>query len=303
MLPKNTKEMKPIIRAVMEWMIDDYATVDIISQTMSKWSLTEKEANNVLVRVRAEWIKHEQENNEQKRLRKIESLKKLKRNMAEKEKTTAVGVMALLKVDQELFRLETLAPSKILDGINRLPKDIELNVRQEMFCREYAKNPNATDAALKAGYSTKTAFSSGCENLKKPNIKKFIELLQDERRKKLALSEEMVVEDLRALADYNIQDFLNSSNGIKDISTLTRAQAKPIIGIKTVERILPNGTKEVRTELKLSDKRAATVDLGRYVGIFEKDNRQKAPPPNNLSDDQFEALLNKVSETPSHTGQ
>ncbi len=302
-MPKISKtEYQQIVRTVMEWMIDDYPLSDIISQTMTKWSMTEKEANNVLVKIRGEWIKNEQENNEQKRLRKIESLKKLKRGMSVTDKKTPNGILAMLKLEQELFRLESLSPSKVLEGVNKLPKNVVLNNKQEKFCREYVKDLNGTQAAIRSGYSKKTAGVIATENLQKPNIKKFIEFLADENRKKLDLSAEMIVEDLRALADYNIQDFINSNNSIKDISTISRAQAKPIIGIKTTEKIFPDGSKEIKTELKLSDKRAAAVDLGRHIGIFEKDNKQKSILPTSLSDDQFDQLLNKVIETSSNTG-
>lgn len=42
--------------------------------------------------------------------------------------------------------------------------------RQELFIQEYLKEPNATQAAIKAGYSEKTACKIGSENLQKPDI-------------------------------------------------------------------------------------------------------------------------------------
>ena len=51
----------------------------------------------------------------------------------------------------------------------------KLTVKQHKFCDEYIKSGNATDAALKAGYSSKTAYSIGNENLKKPELKAYIE--------------------------------------------------------------------------------------------------------------------------------
>lgn len=58
-----------------------------------------------------------------------------------------------------------------------------LTRRQQLFCEEYLKDPNATQAAINAGYSEKTAFSIGCENLKKPNIKEYIEKRMEEQDK------------------------------------------------------------------------------------------------------------------------
>lgn len=55
-----------------------------------------------------------------------------------------------------------------------------LTPKQKKFIDEYLKDLNATQAAIRAGYSEKTAYSIGQENLKKPEIKKFIELSQSE---------------------------------------------------------------------------------------------------------------------------
>lgn len=71
-----------------------------------------------------------------------------------------------------------------------------LNDRQERFCREYMQDYNATQAAVRAGYSAKTAGSMGSENLKKPEILARVRELQEEKRKSLALSEAMIVTEL-----------------------------------------------------------------------------------------------------------
>lgn len=46
--------------------------------------------------------------------------------------------------------------------------------KQKKFCDEYLKDRNATQAAIRAGYSKKTAYSIGNENLKKPELKAYI---------------------------------------------------------------------------------------------------------------------------------
>ena len=50
-----------------------------------------------------------------------------------------------------------------------------MNTRQKKFCDEYLIDCNATQAAIRAGYSPKTAYSIGEENLKKPELKAYIE--------------------------------------------------------------------------------------------------------------------------------
>lgn len=57
----------------------------------------------------------------------------------------------------------------------------KLTIKQKKFADEYIISGNATEAAIKAGYSKKTCYSIGNENLKKPDIKSYI----DERMKEL----------------------------------------------------------------------------------------------------------------------
>lgn len=51
----------------------------------------------------------------------------------------------------------------------------KLTTKQKIFCDEYIKSGNAKEAAIKAGYSPKTAKSIGQENLTKPDLKAYID--------------------------------------------------------------------------------------------------------------------------------
>lgn len=65
--------------------------------------------------------------------------------------------------------------------------------RQQKFCDEYLISGNATDAAIKAGYSPKTAYSMGNENLNKPELKAYIETELDKiHSAKIADAEEVM---------------------------------------------------------------------------------------------------------------
>ena len=55
-----------------------------------------------------------------------------------------------------------------------------MNERQKRFCEFYAENPDGTDAAIKAGYSPRTAASIGSENLRKPELLAYIRELQNQ---------------------------------------------------------------------------------------------------------------------------
>ena len=69
----------------------------------------------------------------------------------------------------------------------------KLNARQELFCLEYIKDGNATQAAIRAGYSEKTAGSISTRLLQKVNIRARIdELMAEMQQEKIADAEEVL---------------------------------------------------------------------------------------------------------------
>jgi phage terminase small subunit len=73
----------------------------------------------------------------------------------------------------------------------------KLTAKQQAFCESYVANGfNATQAAITAGYSEKTAKDIGCENLAKPNIAKYIFEFKAEASEKALITTEDVVKGL-----------------------------------------------------------------------------------------------------------
>ena len=70
---------------------------------------------------------------------------------------------------------------------------VKLTAKQELFCYEYLKDLNAAAAAVRAGYSEKTAKEIGCENLTKPNITDFITKLKAERIEEVKIDAQWVL--------------------------------------------------------------------------------------------------------------
>lgn len=69
----------------------------------------------------------------------------------------------------------------------------KLTDKQEMFCLEYIKDLNATQAAIRAGYSEKTARQIGTENIAKPVIQERLSELMRERSEKTKIDAEWVL--------------------------------------------------------------------------------------------------------------
>lgn len=78
----------------------------------------------------------------------------------------------------------------------------ELTPKQQRFVEEYRVDLNATQAAIRAGYSAKTAGQIGDENLKKPQIAAAVESAMEERAQKIKLTAEWVITRLMREAEY-----------------------------------------------------------------------------------------------------
>lgn len=79
--------------------------------------------------------------------------------------------------------------------------------KQKRFCDEYLIDLNATKSAIRAGYSSKTAYSIGDENLKKPEIKAYIEeKLEEIKSQNIADAKEVLEYLSRTMRCDNIQD-------------------------------------------------------------------------------------------------
>lgn len=72
----------------------------------------------------------------------------------------------------------------------------KLTPKQEMFCKEYLVDLNATQAAIRSGYSKHTAKDIGCQNLAKLYIQERIQELMTERSNKVLITAEDVLTDI-----------------------------------------------------------------------------------------------------------
>ena len=77
--------------------------------------------------------------------------------------------------------------------------ETKLTAKQQRFCDEYLIDLNATQAAIRAGYSKKTAYAIGNENLKKPEINAYIEKRMAEKEAALIADQDEVLKYLTAV--------------------------------------------------------------------------------------------------------
>lgn len=128
--------------------------------------------------------------------------------------------------------------------------ETELKAREERFCQEYTVCYVGSTAAVRAGYAEKTAAKQACKLLKDPRILARIREIQKELAERLMLSRELIVTRLMAVADMCMA-------------------AKPVMVWSTEKHAwVESGTYQI-------DAKGATralEALGRYLGMFDKDN-------------------------------
>ena len=145
--------------------------------------------------------------------------------------------------------------------MGRLSGD-KLTDKQRIFVKEYLVSFNATQAAIKAGYSKKSAKSVGYENLTKPHIQEEIKKQHEERRKRLGIQADDIVNRLWAIANGNIAEYADWKG--------RRISLKPSDMLNKTQKYIINEISDTQwgVKIKLADKIKALELLGRHLGLF-----------------------------------
>ena len=141
-----------------------------------------------------------------------------------------------------------------------------MTARQQRFAEEYLIDLNATQAAIRAGYSVKTAKEIGAENLTKPNIEAAISRALAERSRRTGVTADRVIAELAKIAFANIADVANFDNA----SAQEEANRDDTAAIQSVwaKRIPVEDGYITERVMKLHDKVKSLDLLGRHLGIF-----------------------------------
>lgn len=163
--------------------------------------------------------------------------------------------------------------------------DEKITAKQQRFIEEYLVDCNATQAAIRAGYSEKSAQQIGAENLLKPVILTAIDVRRAALSKKLEIDAERVLREYAAIAFAQLTDYVQIATKphykfgvhpltgkldmipvggyqqvtLTDTATLPEYKLAVLAGIKQGE----NGI-----EIKMHDKIKALEALGRHLGLF-----------------------------------
>ena len=140
-----------------------------------------------------------------------------------------------------------------------------LTKKQKLFCDEYLIDLNATQSAIRAGYSVASARQIADENLSKPDIKNYIEKALAERSKRTGINQDRVIQELARIAFVKITDVANDDGSInRDASDDDLAC---IESVKVESSSTDTGYSEKR-EVKLASKMKALELLGKHLGMW-----------------------------------
>lgn len=137
--------------------------------------------------------------------------------------------------------------------------------RQKRFVEEYLIDLNATQAAIRAGYSPQTAKEQGSQNLTKLNIQNAIGKAIAERSKRTGINQDRVIQELAKLAFVKMTDVVDSNGRIK--SNASDDDLSCIEGIKYKSSSSESGS-SIEREVKIASKLKALELLGRHLGMF-----------------------------------
>ena len=146
-----------------------------------------------------------------------------------------------------------------------------LTPKQRLFVAEYLVDLNATQAAIRAGYSAKTAKVIGAENLTKPAIAEAIQAAQQERLKATGITADRVLSEIARLAFGDVRKIFDESGRLLPVPSLPDEVAASVSSVKVTSKQSPGSDPvdvEYVTEIKFWDKKGSLELLGRHLKLF-----------------------------------
>ena len=139
--------------------------------------------------------------------------------------------------------------------------------KQKRFVEEYLIDLNATQAAIRAGYSPSSANAIGTENLAKPCISAAVNKALAERSRRTGINADRVVKELARIAFVKITDVVHTDDvTIRQDASEDDLAAVQSVKVKTMDS--DKGSSEER-EVKLNDKIRALELLGKHLGMWD----------------------------------
>lgn len=160
-----------------------------------------------------------------------------------------------------------------------------LTAKQQRFVEEYLVDMNATQAAIRAGYSAKTAEQGGAQLLGNIKVAAAVKEGRERLAQKAGVTAEKVVAEYAKLGFANMLDYIRVVDGspVVDMSTINRDMGAAIGEVTSEVYMERTGDPEnpvepvKRTKFKLADKKGALDSLARHLGMFTERHEHSGP--------------------------
>lgn len=147
-----------------------------------------------------------------------------------------------------------------------------MNEKQKQFCNEYLIDFNGTQAAIRAGYSPKTAYSMANENLRKPEVQAYLKELIEKRNERTKITQDEVIRDI--------------------IEVKNRCMQKAPVMFMGKQMQDENGNNLWKFDSQGATK--ALDMLAKHTGLYEVDNKQKAGINIVVQDEKHQKMLEEL---------
>ncbi len=142
-----------------------------------------------------------------------------------------------------------------------------LTAKQEMFCREYLLDLNATQAAIRAGYSVASASQVGYENMMKPDLQRRISELMQERNERNKIDADYVLRRLSEIDQMDVMDILAENGELKPVREWPKVWRTTLSGMDVSEINTSEGAAGLLKKIKWPDKVKNLELLGNHVNV------------------------------------
>lgn len=147
-----------------------------------------------------------------------------------------------------------------------------LTPKQQRFVEEYLKDLNATQAAIRAGYSEKTAQEQGSQNLSKLIIANAIQARMDKRSARTEITSDLILKELLLIARADISQAYDEKGNLKPMHDIPEDVRRAMSAVKVFEEFEGFGKDRTKIgdvrEVKFWDKPKALELLGRHLKLF-----------------------------------
>lgn len=149
----------------------------------------------------------------------------------------------------------------------------KLTDKQELFCREYLADLNATQAVIRAGYSPKNAGYCGSRLLDNPDVKNRIAELMGERNEVLNITSDYVLRRLEEIDKLDIADILDADGNMLPVGDWPDAWRTSVGAIEISQVRTTGETTSCLKKVKLPDKLRNLELLGKHTDVSAFGNR------------------------------